>query len=106
MNNTQFITPPPDIPLFVYKRSASALVELIKWANKEWIDRVKYCAHHGYLKEHTRLTKDYSPIRILAEIPGYRKICANVSQSSWDGLNSRQRSFIRRALELRDLLLR
>jgi hypothetical protein len=102
----QYITNPPDVPMYLYKTKPQALRDLISWAKQEWIDRVNYCAEHGYMLQHARLTKDYTPIRILAEITGYRRICSLITQESWSKLSGRERVFLRRAFELRDLLLR
>lgn len=102
----QYITNPPSLPLFLYKTKTQALRDLIAWAKKEWIDRVNYCAEHGYMLQHRRLTNDYTPMRILAEMTEYRRICSLITQECWDGLTGRERVFIRHAYELRDLLLR
>lgn len=96
--------PPPDIPSFLYKSNTQALRNLIAWAKREWIERVNYCADNGYMKQHARLTSDYSPMRILAEMSGYRRICSEISSRSWNGLSGRDRVFIRRAYELERLL--
>jgi len=102
----QYVNEPPSIPLFLYKTKTQSLRDLISWAKKEWVDRLNYCAEHGYMLQHKRLTSDYSPMRILAEMTGYRRICSIVTQECWSGLTGRERVFIRRAFELRDLLLR
>jgi hypothetical protein len=106
MNGSQYITPPPDLPPFVYKRSATSLKGLISWATKEHRERLKYCAKRGYFREWTRLHNDYSPMRVLAEMDGLRKVLSMITQEVWDQLTMRERVFIRRAFELRGLLSR
>jgi hypothetical protein len=104
MNGSQYITPPPDLPAFVYKRSLTSLRGLIAWATKEHRERLKYCAKRGYFREWKRLHEDYSPIRVLAEMNDLRKIMSVITQEVWDQLTMRERVFIRRAFELRGLL--
>ena len=100
---SQYITPPPNLPMFLYRRP-SALKNLIYWARKEHSDRMMYCINHGYWKEFKRLNEDYSPMRVLAEMKNFRKICTTLTQGSWDQLTGRERVFIRRAFELGGLL--
>ncbi len=105
----QFMTAPPNIPLYLYKhRPDYTLPRLIEWAKQELEDRINYCAKRGYLKEYLILTKEYSAMRVLAEMSGFRRICANAVQNEdgWNRMTGRERVFIRRSYELRDLLLR
>ena len=105
-NRPQYINPPPDVPLFVYKTSTQALQELIKWANKEHRAWLQYLSENAYYKQLTYFTHNVSPYRILAEMSGFRHIASVISQRSWDKLSGRERVFIRRSYELRDHLLR
>ncbi len=106
--NTQYVVAPPSIPEFLYKSNFTAWIALISWANKEYKARLRYCAKRGYFKQWVWLHKNSSPIRILAEMPQYRKFCALLvgNEGLWDMFNARERSFIRKAFELRDLLKR
>lgn len=107
MNGSQYITPPPDLPMFLYRRYAkSSLQKLIEWAKAEHQARLVFCAEHGYWREFKRLNEEYSPIRVLAEIKGFRRICANLTQEGYNQLSGRERVFIRRAYEFRELLFR
>ena len=101
---TQYITPPPNVPVFLYKTHPFALRHLIEWAKAEHQERLQYCAERGYYRELKRLNDDYSPIRVLAEMDGLGKICAKITQKTWDKLTFRERVFIRRAYEMRNLL--
>ena len=104
MNGSQYILPPPDLPPFLYKSSVSAFKALILWAKREHIKRLKFCADRGYYKEWKRLHEDYSPIRILAEVKGLRKILSVITDDVWNQLDMRERVFINRAYELSSLL--
>lgn len=110
MRNRQYITPPPSVPMFLYKsRPEYVLPDLIEWAIKEYNDGLEFAARRGYWKELAYVSKEYSPMRILAEMSGFRKICAYVQQGSEDGWNSLskpQREFILRSYELQGLLSR
>lgn len=104
---TQYIVPPPSLPTFMYKHYAlSSLQSLIEWAKSEHQARLVYCAENGYWREFKRLNEDYSPIRVLAEVKGFRKICAALTQDGYNQLSGRERVFIRRAYEMREILIR
>lgn len=105
-NPASYITPPPNIPYFLFKRYSSSLEQMIKWAEKEFQDRLRYCAEHGYWRSLKYLNEEYSPIRILAEAHGFRKMCSMITPTSWNKLSGRHRVFIRKAFELRDILFR
>ena len=105
-NKPQYVIQPPNIPMFLYKSSALALRELIEWANKEHKVRREYLIKHGYWKTLKFYEDNESPITILAEMSGFRRIASLISQRAWDKLSGRERVFIRRSYELRDLLLR
>ncbi len=106
----QYINKPPDFPMFMYKnRPEYVLPALIEWANKEYSDGLDFCAKRGYYREYKYINEEYSPLRILAEMSGFRKICAYAEQGSMEGWNRmprEHREFIMRSYELRDLLLR
>lgn len=105
----QYITPPPDLPMFVHKHyPEKTLPQLIVWAQREFQDRLIHCAERGYFRTLKYLNEEYSPIRILAEMSGFRKICSYLinNEKGWNKMTVRERRFIRSAYELRDLLLR
>lgn len=104
--NSQYVIPPPDIPEFFYGNYKSVWIDLIQWANREYKARLHYLAKNGYMREFKNMNENWSPIRILAELRGYRKFCALMKKSVWDSFSMRERVFIRRSYELRDLLLR
>lgn len=106
----QYITPPPDIPEFLYKSNATAWRNLIVWAHQEHKSWRMYLARNGYYKELKYFENNISPVVILAQSPRFRKLCAFLAQDPnqrvWDSFSLRERSFIRRAYGLRDLLHR
>lgn len=102
---SQYVIQPPSFPDFLFKTWVEPYRELMNWARQEYDARLKYCADRGYFKQHAYLTKNSSPIRILAELSGYRRFCSLITERVWDQFNPRERRFIRRAYEMRDLLL-
>lgn len=102
----QYVIAPPDVPRFFYGSYESSWRELIYWAKREHIARLKYCADRGYIKEFRRLQREWSPIRILAELTGFRRMCAVMGESVWKRLFSEEKDFIISCLKLRDLLKR
>lgn len=104
---TQYVIPPPNIPQFLFKHYSDTMAKrLIEWAKKEFDLRIRYCADRRYYRELKWLNENSSPIRILAELPNYRKICSYFTDESWNRLSARERSFVRRAYELREILVK
>lgn len=103
--SSQYFTQPPDVPLFLCGR-ASNLRNLIEWATKEYQTAIVITTKRGMFKTLKHLSEEYSPIRILAEMKNFRRICANIKRDDWNELSGRERVFIRRAFEMRDALLR
>lgn len=103
---SQYVVQPPSVPYFLYKGYSKPFKDLIEWARKEYASRLTYCAKHGYYKEHRRLTSDYSPKRILAELSGFRRVCALMTERAWNNLSRAERGFISDAFEMRDLLMK
>lgn len=103
---SQYVIQPPSFPDFIFKRWVSPYRKLMAWAKEEYNARLEYCASRGYFKQHAYLTRNSSPIRILAEVSGYRRFCSLITQEVWDQFTPRERVFIRRAFEMRDFLLK
>lgn len=105
-NKPQYVIDPPNIPEFLYRHNSYAWRQLVAWAKNEFQARLVYLAEHGYWKELRYMNDNESPVTILAEMHGYRKLCAIMSDRVWDCFTARERSFVRKAYDLRDLLLR
>jgi hypothetical protein len=103
----QYVIEPPSLPNFIFKHFADRVaILLIEWANKEFYARLKYCAEREYYKELKWLNDNSSPIKILAEMREYRKICSYFNMENWNRMSAKDRRFIRKAFELREALLR
>ncbi len=105
---TQYYIAPPNIPEFMYKWSMGAWKELLLWSWNEYQERLKQNARRGNFRELTVQASEFSPERVLAEVHGFRKFCALLSQNEklWNQFTRAQRRYIVRCYELRDLLLR
>lgn len=104
--NSQYVIPPPSVPEFMYKFSVIAWLALIIWAKKEYAARLRFCARNGYKKQWMWLHENSSAIHVLAEMPGYRKFCAIMTERVWNTFSRPDRHFFQASYELRDLLLR
>lgn len=107
--NARYVIPPPDIPKFFYGFKVSAWRDLIYWAKREHIARLRYLAEHGYIREFRVFQREWSPIRILAELPGFRRYCGVLQEKGewiWKNLFREEQDFIISCLKLRDLLRR
>lgn len=103
---SQYVIPPPDIPEFLYRYNLTAWRNLIVWANKEYRARLRYCAKNGYKKQWMILMQEYSAMRILAEMSGYRKFISIMVKGTWRQFEKNEKAFFLGAYELRDLLFR
>lgn len=104
MRDTNFILQPPSVPMFLYKSHAGTWREHIKWARKEFQARIRYLAEHGEWKLLKWMNENSSPIRVLAELPDYPKMCAKLDDGAWNRLSREEREFITGAYELRAML--
>lgn len=103
---SQYVLAPPDVPRFFYGSYVSSWRDLIYWSKREHIARLRYLADNGYVKEFRRFQREWSPIRILAELPGFRRMCALMGETVWKRLLKEEKDFIISCLKLRELLKR
>lgn len=105
---TQYYIPPPNIPQFMYRFSFKAWKDLMIWSWNEYQERLKQHSRRGHYRELAVQASEFSPERILAEMTGFRKLCALLSknESLWKKFTYSQRDYLIRCYELRDLLLR
>lgn len=104
-SSVQYFVQPPSVPEYMYKRYATSLEDLVDWAKQEHRRWLQKSAERGYWKTVKHLNEEYSPIRILAEMKGFRRVCALITDDVWRKLNRHDRDFIIAAYELRDMLL-
>ena len=102
--NTQYITAPPDVPDFFYGSYKSSWDELIMWAKKENISRLRWLSRNGYFKEYRRHERDSSPVMLLAMHPNFRKFCAKMTETVWKSLSRKDKDMIILALDVRQKL--
>lgn len=95
-----FTSPPTNIPEFFFRRYAWMWRKLIAWSTKEYNDALILFSRRGAMKTVKYLNEEYSAMRILAEMPGFRRLVAILTQDVWDDFTVRERSFIRRAYEI------
>jgi len=106
--NAQYFIPPPSVPDFLYKWSLEAWHDLLAWSWNEYRARLKQNARRGHYKELAVQASEFSPERVLAELKGFRRMCALLAQNEnlWNQLTRAQRRYIVNCYNLRDLLLR
>ena len=99
--SARYYTNPPDIPMFLYKhRAKKNFGDLIAWSIKEYDDALRLMAKRGAMRTVKYLTEEYSPMRILAEMPNFRAVVAKLDMDTYNELSARERQFIRRAYEI------
>jgi len=104
--SSSYVIQPPSFPDVVFKMSTKPYLELMEWAKTEFNARLDYCAKHGYMREHRELTRNFSPVRILAELTSYRRFCSIMSERIWNEFRREERRFFVDAFELREFLMR
>lgn len=102
----QYIVQPESVPDFLAWRHTN-IERLIRWAKEEHQRWLMFCAEKGYYRYLKVLNEEYSPIRFLAELHGFRKICAGLQshEREWNKLSREDRKFIVSAYNLREALL-
>lgn len=105
-----YIEPPRLNPFysFLWKyKLAEHMEKLVEWADKEYSYALKMASKYGRFRTHKVLTDEWSGFRVLSQMDGFRKLCANLDDEQWNKLKPRTRKFIRKAYEmyehLRDL---
>ena len=106
--NSQYYIQPPNVPKYIYGFSNKAWENLMVWSYQEYRARLKELPKRGYLKELKFQSKEVSPYRVLAEMPGFRGLCAVLVKKPWmwNRLPKEQRDFIRKSFELRGHLIK
>ncbi len=106
--HSQYYIQPPNIPEFLYRFSFEAWKNLMVWSWREYQERLKQYSRRGYYRELAIQASEFSPERILAEMPGFRKLCALLekNESLWRKFTRQQKDYIIRCYNLRGLLLR
>jgi hypothetical protein len=101
----QYVIPPPSFPPYLCKMSLAPFIELARWAYREHKARLKYYAENGFFKEYVVQNEQYSPIRMLAELPGFRRYCSHLgSNRQWPTADPRFQDFIIKSYNLRELV--
>lgn len=105
--NTQYITPPPPfarLPKFIYKwYPQKVLGDLMRWADNEYNARIKWANEHDLALAQI-LYKEWSGMRILAMMEGFRWICAQLDEDTHRKIDRRTYKFIRKSYEMYELL--
>jgi hypothetical protein len=78
------------------------------WSYREYRERLKQLPRRGHLKELNYQARESSPLRVLAEMSGFRGLCAVLVKRPWmwNRLPKEQRDYIRKAFELRGYLIK
>jgi hypothetical protein len=106
--NTQeiYYIQPPDYPEFFYKSSMTVWRELLKWSWDEYQARLQMNARAGYYRELARQASSFSPERVLAEHPRFRRYCSLMTSELWSKFTRAQKDYIIRCYELAEILQR
>jgi len=103
---SQYYIKPPSVPDFVYKVSIQAWYELMVWSYKEYQERLRRNSLNGNYRELTKQSREYSPVRILAEMGGFRRLCSIMTSEMWVRLKREEQDYLIRCYEMRDHLFR
>lgn len=102
-----FIAPPPvtKLPKFLYKYYPQQIFgSLMKWADNEYNRALDYAIKHNDYRMAKALYQEWSGMRILSEMDGFRYICAQLDEDSHRKLDRKTRKFIRKSYEMYELL--
>lgn len=103
--NARYFNEPPSLPDYFYRHyTVRAFRALISWSKKEYDDAVRLFSKRGAMKTVKYLNEEYSAMRVLAEMPGFRRIVSLLNENNYNLLDARERQFIRRAYEINEHL--
>lgn len=97
-------TTPDKLPPFMrskYYDVSSSIKRLIQWSKMEYNKMVVEATRHRLSIRAVRyLHEEYSAMRVLAEMEGFRDLLALVNEENYNQLDGRDRVFLRRAYEM------
>lgn len=106
MSTALYLTPPPDVPMFVYKLyTVSSIHSLIEWSKKEYKDVLNIYAKRGDFRSFKWVNENCSPMLVLAKMKNFRAILAQLNtEKVWNRLSREDKRFIVGAYELYEML--
>lgn len=105
MTTARYYTEPPNVPEFICKHYGHAVAkDLIEWAKSEYDMAIKLFTKRGAWKTVSYLSREYSAMRVLAEMPNFRRVVSLISPEEYNRLKFRDRVFLRRAYEIYEAL--
>ena len=105
-SHVEYFIQPPSIPEFLFKTKKDAWYALMAWSYKEYKQRIEHNMIHGHVRELVVQDREYSPIRILAEMSGFRKLCSIMTSELWDSFSRREQDYLIACFEMREHLFR
>jgi len=94
-------TTPDKLPPFMRSRYydvPSSVKKFIYWANAEYNKLVREATRHSISVRAIRyLHEEYSAIRVLAEMEGFRDLIGLITEENWNQLTPKERRFINNA---------
>lgn len=105
-SHVEYFISPPSIPEFLFKTSKGAWYEIMSWSYREYKYRIEHNMVHGHPRELVVQDREYSPIRILAEMAGFRRLCAIMTSELWDSFSRREQDYLIACFDMREKLFR
>lgn len=99
---------PDKLPAFLrskYYDVPSSVKKLIQWSKMEYNKMVVEASKRRLsIRAVQYLHEEYSAIRVMAEMEGFRDLLAMVNEDNYNQLDGRDRVFLRKAYEMYRLL--
>lgn len=96
--------PPVDLPKFMYRAYPEQIFEsLVTWADAEYRKALQEATRKGRAGVIRVLAGEWSGMRVLSELEGFRWLCANLDEASWRRLSRKTRKFLTGAFEWYEL---
>lgn len=98
---TNYSTPSPTIPPFLFKRVANKFIsELIRWARREYENTVTELYLNSQIAKAKYLEQNHSYLDFLARSAGFRQVLKYMTSEVWSGLDRKTQDALIRAKEV------
>lgn len=101
-----YINPPkPTYLTYLSPKMASRFyVKLAEWADQEYSTALRSAISRGRYNITRCLSDEWSGMRVLSNLEGFRMMCAKIDEETWNLLDRKTRKFITKAFEMYELL--
>ena len=101
-----YVSPPkPNYLTYLTPKMASRFyLKLAEWADLEYATALRGAISRGKMGTIRCLSDEWSGMRVLSQLEGFRMMCAKIDEETWNLLDRKTRKFITKSYEIYELL--